>query len=135
MVGLIRTAFWQFPSYELAQHPCNIRELESQLICLTRPKREKYIAKNFSSKKVLDLDFKSPLYLHPLYLHSTVQPLLYNDKNLFSFSVWQSQNRLAYQKGTQVVRLVRDRRIHMHARYHFCTRSLRHFFRVFRKFR
>ena len=26
MVGLIRTTFWQFPSYELAQHPCIIRD-------------------------------------------------------------------------------------------------------------
>ena len=36
-------------------------------------REKKYIVKNFSSKKkILGLHFKSPLYLHPLYLHSTV---------------------------------------------------------------
>ena len=35
-------------------------------------KRSKYIVKNFPSKKFFGLHFKSPLYRHPLYWHSTV---------------------------------------------------------------
>ena len=85
MVGLIRTTFWQFPSYTLAKHPCILTSPVLKCFLSTRtcqPPSERLKVKSPKLSKNLSTRPRTPYCGHSTHL-SIMMPKLFSRLSLF----------------------------------------------------